>query len=76
MRQLLKRETSVDCEMKAFAYVEENRNAKEEKHIKNRMERKAKNEVSEMFVERPLVVEKKQCEILALARKFRKLYRR
>ena len=43
-------ETSIDGEMKASAYVEENPNAEGEKHTKKGKEERVKSEVHERFV--------------------------
>lgn len=53
--------------MKAFAYAEENLNAEGEEHTKKGKEGSVKSEVHGRFVGRPLVVEKTEGEILALA---------
>ncbi|KAL2059491.1 hypothetical protein ABVK25_000784 [Lepraria finkii] len=65
--------TSVNREMKAFAYAEENLNAEGEKHTKKGKEGRVKREVHEKFVGRLVVVEEREGEILELARRFEDL---
>ncbi|KAL9130963.1 MAG: hypothetical protein Q9175_006887, partial [Cornicularia normoerica] len=64
---------SVNREMKAFAYVEENLDAEGEKHTKKGKEGRVKSEVHERFVGRPLVVEEREGENLELARQAEEL---
>ena len=59
--------------MKAFAYVEENLNAKWEKHAKKGKEGRVKNEVHKRCVGTPFVVEEIEGEILELTRQVEEL---